>query len=428
MTYHNAVKFIKNAPNVTPKDDSASDRILTLCSALGNPQKRIKYIRLTGSNGKTVCANMITSILNKAEISSGCLSMPIHEDVRENIRVNGEPISMEETVEYVSLIKKAVEDINKGDGESSDGKHYVFSPTAHEILLCMALLSFSRRKCNVCIIESEHKGEDPSRFLPSPFAAIICGTIPNGNKQEISKIRSYICRGMREIISAPQNEEAYRIIADTCSSVNCRLTLPAKNKIEITRLNLRGTDFVYKGQEYSLKVCGKFQTANALVAIESAQMLNRCGYSISNDDIKAGISSFSAPCKFEVLSLSPVIIADSTHNPVAIKAVCRSLADFKSFTGNKVRLCLPDGELIPQYAEALGELGYSVDRISAMEIEGIGEEERGGCDIPVSVSKTAKSTAKDALDGLDENSVLLISGPSNFTRRLRYELLGILGF
>ena len=66
MTYHNAIKFIKNAPNVSPKEDSASERILALCNALGNPQKRIKYIRLAGSNGKTVCARMLISILGKA--------------------------------------------------------------------------------------------------------------------------------------------------------------------------------------------------------------------------------------------------------------------------------------------------------------------------------------------------------------------------
>ena len=83
MTYHNAIKFIKNAPNIPPKEDSASERINALCAALGNPQKRIKYIRLAGSNGKTVCARMILSILNKANILNGCLSMPIYNDVRE---------------------------------------------------------------------------------------------------------------------------------------------------------------------------------------------------------------------------------------------------------------------------------------------------------------------------------------------------------
>lgn len=427
MTYHNAIKYIKNAPNVAPKAESASERILTLCNALGNPQKRIKYIRLAGSNGKTVCAKMIISILGKAGILSGCLSMPIYSEIRENIRIGGEPISMDETVEYVSAVKDAVTMINSAN---EDDDTSVFCPTAHEILLCVALLAFCAHKCSVCMIESDHNGEDPSRFLPAPFAAIICGSIPNEDRdrQDIYKIRSYICRGVREIISAPQNTDAYKVIADTCSAVNCRLTIAAKNKIEIERLTLRGTDFSYKGTSYSLRVCGKFQTVNALVAIESAEMLIRLGYSITKEHICDGLSALSTPCKFEILSISPTIIADSTHTPIAIEAVCDSLADFKEITGSKIRLCLPDGELIPYYIEALTRRGYDVGSISALALESVGEEERGEVSIPLTLSKTVKATAKSALSSLSNDTVLLISGPSNFTRALRYELLGILGF
>jgi dihydrofolate synthase/folylpolyglutamate synthase len=427
MTYHNAIKFIKNAPNVTPKEESTSERILMLCNALGNPQKKIKYIRLAGSNGKTVCARMIISILNKAQILCGCLSMPIYSEIRENVRIGGEPISMDETVEYVSAVKDAVAQINLAKDE---GDKVLFCPTAHEILLCVALLAFCAHKCNICIIESDHNGEDPSRFLPAPFAAVICGSIPNENRdrQDIYKIRSYICRGVREIISAPQNTEAYKIIADTCSAVNCRLTIAAKNKIEINRLTLRGTDFSYKGSEYSLRICGKFQTVNALVAIESAEMLVRLGYAISKEQICEGLAEVSAPCKFEILSISPTIIADSTHTPIAIEAVCDSLADFKDITGTKIKLCLPDGELIPYYIEALTRRGYEISAISALAIESIGEVERGNPNIPLVLSKTIKATAKSALLELDHDTTLLISGPSNFTRALRYELLCILGF
>lgn len=427
MTYHNAIKFIKNAPNVSPKEDSASERILALCNALGNPQKRIKYIRLAGSNGKTVCARMLISILGKAGISCGCLSMPIYSEVRENVRIDGEPISMDETVEYVTEIKEAVARINS-EKESDDST--IFSPTAHEILLCVALLAFCAHKCSICMIESDHNGEDPSKFLPAPFAAIICGSIPNEDRdrQDIYKIRSYICRGVREIISAPQNTDAYKVIADTCSAVNCRLTIAAKNKIEIKRLTLRGTDFSYKDNEYSLRICGKFQTVNALVAIESADMLTRLGYPISKEQICEGLSAVSAPCKFEILSISPTIIADSTHTPIAIEAVCDSLADFKNITGTKIKLCLPDGELIPYYVDALTRRGYEIDSIAALALESVGEDERGELSVPLTLSNTVKATAKSALSCLEPDTVLLISGPSNFTRALRYELLGILGF
>ena len=424
MTYHNAIKFIKSAPNITPKDSSASERILKLCEALGNPQRRIKYVRLAGSNGKTVCAAMLISILNKAGIKSGCLSMPIRSEIRENVLIDGKPISMDETVIYVEEICRAIAKIN--DVQSEDVPFFPFKPTAHEILLCVSLLAFVAHQCAICIIESDHNGEDPSRFLNAPFSAIICGRIPSGEKREISKIRSYICRGIREIISAPQNQEAYKVISDTCASANCRLTLPARNKFKINSSNLRGTTFTYKDNDYSLRLCGKFETANALVAIESAEMLTRCGYKIDRTHIIDGLSCVSIPCKFEILSMYPTIIADSTHTDIAIGAVCDSLAEFKDITGTKITLCLPEGELIPKYVDTLEARGYKIEKISALAAPE--DEERLEYSHPVSFFKTHKLTAKDVLSSLSTDSLLLISGPSNFTVKLRYELLGILGF
>jgi dihydrofolate synthase/folylpolyglutamate synthase len=426
MTYHNAVKYVKNAPNLTPKNSAVSDRISVLSKALGNPQRHIKYIRLAGSNGKTICARMLTSILNEASISSGCFSMPIHEEIRDNIRINGEPISMDEAVVYISAVRDAVVKINADEESGFEGR---FAPTAHEILLFAAILAFNAHKCSVCIIEGDHTGEDPSRFLAvSPFSAIICGIIPSSNKKEILRIRSYISRGMREIVAAPQDEKAFSIIQETCASAGCRPTQANVSGINITRLALGGTDFTYKDNSYSLQVCGKFQTANAIIAIESANMLKRCGYKIEQDHITNGLALVKAPCKFEIISAFPTIIADSTYAPVAIEAICDSLADFKSITGTHIRLCLPDGELIPQYITALRERAYTIDKISALIIEGVGEEERGECDVPFTLSKTYKLAAKDALSGLDGSSILLISGPSNFTEALRHQLLSILGF
>lgn len=426
MTYHNAIKYINSAPNIVPKDDSASERILTLCEALKNPQKRIKYIRLAGNNGKSVCAKMLISILNKAQISSACLSMPIYPDIRENILINGNPIGMDELVEYVTELKNAVASINERNAGTDLPP---FRPTAHEILLCVALLAFSAHKSAICLIESDHQGEDPSRFLPAPFSAIICGTIPSASKQkqDVSRIRSYICRGVREIVSAHQDEDAYRILSDACSSVNCRLTLAAKSRIEIKRLALGGTVFDYKGKTYSLKMCGQFQTANAAVAIESAEMLRRAGYDISEEAISRGLSSTSTPCKLEVLSFSPTIIADSSHTSVSIEAVCDSLSEFKEATGSKIRLCLPDGELIGIYFDALKRRGYSIESICALAIPEIDESDRGEFNAPITLLKNVKKTACQALFDLPEDHMLLISGDHNFTSAVRYEILSYLG-
>lgn len=424
MTYHNAIKYIKNAPNVTPAESSARERIERLCRALGDPQRKIKYVRLAGSNGKSVCARMMTSILNKANILSGSLTMPLLSELRENIRIGGEPLSIEETVELTERVVSAVALINAEYKAQDPNCKRVFTPTTHEIMLSIALLAFVSHGCRLAFIESEHNAEDPSRFLPLPLSAIICGAIPSEDKNEISKMRTYIQRGINEITSVPQDKDAYAIIASTCQSANCRLTMSMPHIAVVSSLNLGGTKFTYKDNDYSLKICGRFQVTNAILAIESAEMLIRNGFKISKQNIIDGLASTVLPAKFEVLSASPTIIVDSTHAPIAIETVSDSMKELMPITGNKVRLCLTSLDLCEQYVSALVSRGYEIEGVMALSPT----DEDTPIPEGIALYKTPKLLAKAALKNLSSDSLLLVSGKVDKSRKIRYEMLGILGF
>ncbi len=436
MTYHNAIKYIKNLPK-SAKESARFERIRLLCNHLGDPQNRIKYVRLAGNNGKTLCGGMLTSVLKKADISTGYLAMPARDDIRANIVIDTKPISMDETVRYLSEVIAAINRINDerktcavSEGGADLPAPEPFVPTSAEILLLMALIAFKDKACKLCLIESDHEGDDPSLFMPSPFATVICGAIPVGDKKDIARIRSYVTRGVQEIISAPQDQEAYRILSDTCASVNCRLTLALKSAITVQKLTLRETEFSYKNNFYSLNLCGKFQIINATVVIETLEMLSRRGFDIPSKATHSGLSSLNIPSKFEVLSVMPLIIADSTHTPVAIEKVCDSMADFRDITGNKVRLCLPKGELIELYVKALTDRGYNVFDIIALDTNDDTNETEYASDVPRTVTpcKTVKATVKAALCDLEKDSILLVSGHHSFTEKIRYEILQRLGF
>ena len=406
MTYLNAKKYISLSPTSQP---GQKINVLTLLERLGNPQRRIKYVRLAGSNGKTVCAEMLRSITKCAGFTVGCLRMPVRQEPRENVCIGESTLSMDEFAAYTESIKRIAPSLD-------------FVPTKAEILLCIALCAFRDAGCEFCLIESDHFGDDPSIALPPPFAAVICGTIPNADRTAISRIRSYICRGIQEIVSAPQDSDAYRIISDTCYSINCRLSLPSRNQISIDRLTLRSTQFSYKGVPYTLNLCGKFQVSNAVLVLEVVEMLSRRGYAIPDECVARGLSCFKLPAKFEVISLSPLMIIDSTHTPVAISTVCDSLADFKGQTGSAVRLCLPRGGIISNYINVLEGLGYTVESVFTDGQTSIDK------DIPLHSFATPKALARAVLDGLDKNTVLMVSGDYPFVNPVRYEILNILGF
>ena len=429
MTYHNAIKYIKNSPNITPKDSSAKERIEMLFLALGNPHKKIKYIRLAGNNGKSVCAQMMTYILNESGILSGSLTMPLLSELRENIKIGGQMISMDETVRFTEQVIKAVAEINASNEQSNDSAHKVFAPTAHEIMLCIALLAFDEHKCNIAFIESDHSTEDPSRFLPVPISAVICGAIPCEDTEEISKIQSYIQRGVNDVISVPQDAAAFQTIQSTCHAANCRLTISVPKKASVTSLNLGGTKFNYKNNAYALRICGRFQVTNAILAIETCNVLTRNGYKITQSHIESGLYKTALPSKFEILSVSPTIIVDSTYAPIAIETVCASFEELKPFIGNKVRLCLPFGEICEQYANELISRGFDIESIFALSLSDDDDPcELDSLQIPINIFNTPKQIAKKVLASLDKDTILLVSGKTNISEKIRYEILSILGF
>ena len=432
MTYHNAIKYIKNAPK-TREDDARFSHMRLLCERLDDPQKRLSYIRLAGSNGKTLCGGMLTSVLSHTDYTVGYLAMPVREDIRQNILIDACPITMDEIVSYTETIVRTVNAINAErsreveDGEADATPTEPFFLTSSEILLAIALLAFREHRCRLCLMESDHEFYDPSHFLPAPFATVVCGTIPHDDRQEIARIRSYVARGTQELVSAPQNADAYRVLSDTCASVNCRLTLPLKSALSVTRLSLRETEFVYKDHTYTVNLCGRFQVMNALVAIESLEMLTRRGYSISDQAITKGLSSLSIPAKFEILSAMPFIVADSTHTPIAVETVSDSMSEFRSHTGDCIRLCLPADALALCYEQALTTRGYTIEHMILL-----GEDENAtipdGLSCPTTLCKTVKQATKEVLRDLGSDGFLLISGTHGFATKMRYEVLATLGF
>ena len=413
MTYVNAVKYLKSVAENNSRGD-----LLRLWARMGAPYRRIKYIRLAGSNGKTVCAEMLTSVLSTAGYTVGCLRMPMRAEPKDNICICGKAVSMDEFSQYVADTRAAL--------KTAEAEGEALTITAEELLLTVAVLAFTSRKCDLCIIESDHFGADPSTCLHAPLAAVICGTIPNDDKGEIAKIRSYISKGIQEIVSAPQNSDAYKIISETCYAINCRLTLPNRTAVEITKRSLRGTEFSYKGNAYSLRLCGSFQVFNAVLVIEVAQMLSRRGFNVSEAAIANGLKAVAIPSKFEVISLKPLIIVDSTHTPVAIEAVCDSMAEFKEVTPSRVKLCLPSRSLLDAYTHALERREYSIE--SAVLPVSEDNDSVASLSFPTAFGKTSVAIVTKALEGLDNDTMLLISGTPSFVHDVRYKLLAKLGY
>ena len=441
MTYHNAIKYILNAPTKSGSAESF-ERIRILSERLGSPHRHVKYVRFGGSNGKTVCQTMLSRILTESKIKVGSLLMPAREDPRENILICDEPLSMQDTVRYVSRIAEAVTELKseievfKFDDAilETDIPETIISgkigiePTKNEIIFLMALLAFQEAGCSICLIECDHNGADPTKMLEHPFSTVICGTIPGENTKETHRIRSYLQKGITEVVSAPQNGETYKIISSACARINCRLSVPTRSQLEIKRLSLGSSEFSYKGEDYSLGLCGRFQIHNATTVLETVKMLERSGFKISEAAIKRALSSVSVRAKFETLSVFPTIIADSTHKSEAVETMCETLVDFKAQTGESLTLCIsPERELVEEYVRCLGAQGYSLREIIIVG-KADGDLLPEGSQIKISTVESHRAVAKAVMVAARESGFVLITGDEKTADSVRKEVLRILEF
>ena len=108
MKYINAVKYISSAPKETEQKHS-HDRIVYLSELMGGLHKRLNYIHLAGSNGKTICSALLSSVLSKSGYSVCSLNMSELSDLKDNIRHNTLPLTMDESKQLYDLLNKVLD-------------------------------------------------------------------------------------------------------------------------------------------------------------------------------------------------------------------------------------------------------------------------------------------------------------------------------
>ena len=94
------------------------------------------------------------------------------------------------------------------------------------------------------------------------------------------------------------------------------------SKLRIETVSLEGTQFSIVGEKdpYSMKLLGKYQPHNAMIAIETARVVG-----ISGAYIHSGIEHAHWPARFEILRRDPLVIFDGGHNPQGIDAVAETI-------------------------------------------------------------------------------------------------------
>ena len=100
------------------------------------------------------------------------------------------------------------------------------------------------------------------------------------------------------------------IFSKECILKNSELIVPSSTEFSDIETNIDGGKFVYKGNEYKVKMHGRHQIVNAASAIKALEVLRNQGFEISDEHIKNALGGVQVLSRVEIIKGNPDIIID----------------------------------------------------------------------------------------------------------------------
>ena len=321
MTYNECLTFIHSLDRFGSVP--GLERISELLELLSNPQEKLKFIHVAGTNGKGSVTMYCASVLKKAGYRVGTYISPFVVDFRERIQFCGEYISEAELCEVIEEIMPHYEDM----------KSRGLQITEFELITAAAFLYFSKKDCDIVCLEVGMGGRfDATNVILSPIVSVIVSisfdhvNILGDTLEKIAFEKCGIIKPTCPVVSYPeQDEDVLAVIMESCAVKGCRLTVPNFNSVQIVSNELFDTRFIYDGFEISPKLLGNHQIKNAITAIEALKIVRGAGFNITDEDISSGISDTVFPARMEILSKDPLVIVDGAHNLSGAQTLADSL-------------------------------------------------------------------------------------------------------
>ena len=318
------------------------DRIATLVSLLGDPQRAFPIIHITGTNGKTSTARMIDALLRERGLRTGRFTSPHLVSMRERICIDGEPLDPER---FVTLYQEILPYV-----QLTDERHGV-PLSFFEVLTGMAFAAFADAPVDVAIVEVGLGGTWDATNVADGVVAVV-GPVAIDHTQylgdtveEIAAEKAGIIKPGALAVLAQQSLPAAEVLLRRVSEAGATV---AREGIEFgvlerdialggQQLTLRGLNGTYP--DVFLPLFGLHQAGNAACALAAVEGFAGVGDAgpdgrapLDPELVRQAFAGLRSPGRLEVLRRSPTVIVDAAHNPAGMAASAAAVTEAFSFT------------------------------------------------------------------------------------------------
>ena len=291
-----------------------------LLAACGQPQEKLRFLHVAGTNGKGSTCAMMDSILRAAGYRTALYTSPHLVDFRERLRVDGQMIPESSVAEGLTLLRDASEGWEQ-------------APTFFELATVLAAWWFAREEAEFVVWETGMGGRLDATNAVTPLVSVI---MPVGLDHQtwlgetislIAAEKAGIIKPGVPVVSAPQAGEVRAVLEAKAVEVGAQVGF-------VSALWDAGP----------VGLAGAHQRWNAAVAIAALRV---AGVEVGEEAIRSGLARVKWPGRFQ--RAGAALVVDGAHNPSATEVL---VATWREVFG-KVKARLVFGVLSDKDASAL---------------------------------------------------------------------------
>lgn len=328
MTKQEMENFIHATGNVSRP---GLERITELMALLGEPQNKLKFVHVAGTNGKGSTSAMLESVLRTAGYCTGLYTSPHLWRMNERLRVNGVEVTDDELCALAETVKAAVDKMED-------------KPTEFERITAMGFLYFVEKGCDVVVLEVGLGGRmDATNLIAAPEVAVIMNialehtAILGDTVEKIAFEKGGIIKPGTSVALYRQSAEAEGVIEAICAERGAKLcraaaVTPHESGIDGQRFDCG------ERKDLFLPLLGPHQQGNAATALAALDALREKGWKISEEAVREGLAKTEWGARLEVLHRAPTVLLDGAHNPDGVEALAKALKSL--FGGKKLTLVM----------------------------------------------------------------------------------------
>ena len=305
------------------------DRIRGLSDLLGHPEQAYPSVHVTGTNGKTTTVGMISSLLAALGLTAGTYTSPHLQDVRERVRVAGEPVSRETFIEGLEYLAPFLEHVDRDHPEPV---------TFFEVLTGLALNHFADAPVDVGVFEVGMGGRwDATNVVDAQVAVLTDISVDHPELgsvvEDVAGEKAGIIKPGAAVVSAAQPDAAMAVVAAAAEQAGGQLVVAGRDFGVLDRQSAVGGQLVHlrgvtgEVTDVFLPLYGLHQAANAAYALAAVEGFFGFAGDIEPDVIREGFAAVRSPGRLEVIrrdGVAPVVL-DGAHNPAGARSLATAL-------------------------------------------------------------------------------------------------------